>query len=81
MTTKVQHVYAIGDRVAERPKAHGIVAVREEVKQRIAQYRAQRYGTVVGFNNKPNKYNFFIYLSKISDIPLLNKILPNGALN
>jgi len=55
MTTKVQHTYAIGDRVAERPKAHGIVAVREEVKQRIAQYRAQRYGTVVGFNNKPNK--------------------------
>jgi hypothetical protein len=55
MTTKFQHTYAIGDRVAERPKAHGLAAVREETKARIAQYRSQRYGTVVGFNNKPNK--------------------------
>jgi len=54
MTTKVQHTYAIGDRVAERPKAHGLVAVREETKARIAQYRAQRYGTVVGLTSKPN---------------------------
>jgi len=55
MTTKVQYVYAIGDRVAERPKAHGIFAVRNEVKDRIQQYRSQRYGTVVGINLKPNK--------------------------
>ena len=55
MTTKVQYIYAIGDRVAERPKAHGIFAVRNEVKQRIQQYRSQRYGTVVGINLKPNK--------------------------
>lgn len=55
MTTKRQYVYAIGDRVAERPKGHGLVAVREETKQRIAQYRAQRYGTVVGLHFKKNK--------------------------
>jgi len=55
MTTKVQYIYAIGDRVAERPKAHGIFAVRNEVKERIQQYRFQRYGTVVGINLKPNK--------------------------
>lgn len=55
MTTKRQYVYAIGDRVAERPKMHGLVAVREETKQRIAQYRAQRYGTVVGLHFKKNK--------------------------
>jgi hypothetical protein len=35
MTTKVQHTYAIGDRVAERPKAHGLVAVREETKHAL----------------------------------------------
>ena len=55
MTTKVQYAYAIGDRVAERPKAHGIFAVRNENKDRIQQYRSQRYGTVVGINLKPNK--------------------------
>jgi hypothetical protein len=55
MTTKPQHQYNIGDRVAERPKAHGIFAVRNEVKERIQQYRSQRYGTVVGINIKPNR--------------------------
>lgn len=55
MTTKAQQQYAIGDRVAERPKAHGIFAVRQEVKQRIEQYSTQRYGTVVGINIKPNR--------------------------
>jgi len=30
MTAKVPYVYAIGDRVAERPKAHGIFAVRKQ---------------------------------------------------
>jgi hypothetical protein len=52
MTTKVQYAYAIGDRVAERPKAHGIFAVRNEAKDRIRQYRSQRYGTVVGITTK-----------------------------
>ena len=55
MTTKVQHTYSIGERVAERPKSHGIFAVRNEVKDRIQQYRGQRYGTVVGINIKPNR--------------------------
>jgi hypothetical protein len=47
MTTKRKTDYNIGDRVAERPKSHGIFAVRNEVKDRIQQYRSQRYGTVV----------------------------------
>jgi hypothetical protein len=55
MTTKRKTNYNIGDRVAERPKSHGIFAVRNEVKDRIQQYRSQRYGTVVGINIKPNR--------------------------
>jgi hypothetical protein len=55
MSTKPQHQYTIGERVAERPKAHGIFAVRQEVKDRIQQYRGQRYGTVVGMKIKPNR--------------------------
>jgi hypothetical protein len=55
MTTKKKTNYNIGDRVAERPKSHGIFAVRNEVKDRIQQYRSQRYGTVVGINIKPNR--------------------------
>lgn len=53
--SKPQNSYAIGDRVAERPKPHGIIAVRQETKERIAKYRTQRYGTVVGLTSKPNK--------------------------
>ena len=52
MTTKVQYTYNIGDRVAERPKSHGIIAVRNEVKDRVQKYRFQRYGTVVGMTTK-----------------------------
>ena len=52
MSTKRQYNYAIGDRVAERPKIHGIFAVRNEAKDRIRQYRSQRYGTVVGITTK-----------------------------
>jgi hypothetical protein len=55
MTTKRKTDYNIGDRVAERPKSHGIFAVRNEVKDRIQQYRSQRYGTVIGINIKPNR--------------------------
>jgi hypothetical protein len=44
--------YKVGDRVAERPKTHGLMAVRAEVQARIAQYRSQRYGTIVGFSEK-----------------------------
>jgi len=52
MKLKAESVFKIGDRVAERPKAHGIFAIREDVKQRIAQYRTQRYGTVIDISYK-----------------------------
>ena len=35
-------VFQVGDRVAERPKTHGIIAMRKGTKERIAQYRTQR---------------------------------------
>lgn len=54
MTTKKQFSYAIGDRVAERPKVHPFISVRAEVRSLVAQYRNQRYGTVVGFKTKLN---------------------------
>ena len=54
MTTKRQFDYKIGDRVAERPKTHGLFTHNQEVRQRISQYRTQRYGEVVGINYKPN---------------------------
>lgn len=52
MTTKPQYRYAIGDRVAERPKTHGLFTNQPKVIERIAQYRNQRYGTVVGMTTK-----------------------------
>ena len=54
MTTKPQFDYKIGDRVAERPKPHGIYTFNQQTRQRISQYRSQRYGEVVGINYKPN---------------------------
>ena len=54
MSTKKQFSYAIGDCVAERPKTHGIFAVRNEVKERIQQYRTQRYGKVLDIVEKPD---------------------------
>lgn len=54
MTTKRQFSYKIGDRVAERPKIHGVFATRAESLERIKQYRQQRYGKVVGINHKRN---------------------------
>lgn len=53
MPSKKQHTYSIGDRVAERPKTHGLMAVRKEVQDRIAQYRSQRYGTILDIVEKP----------------------------
>ena len=52
--TKPQRTFVIGDRVAERPKHHGLFAVRKEVQDRIAQYRTQRYGTVLAVKLKPD---------------------------
>lgn len=54
MPTKRQFTYTVGDRVAERPKTHGIFAIRNEVKERIQQYRTQRYGNVLDIVEKPN---------------------------
>lgn len=53
MLSKKQHTYSIGDRVAERPKTHGLMTVRKEVQDRIAQYRSQRYGTILDIVEKP----------------------------
>lgn len=39
--------YQPGDRVAERPKVSRFCHVSPETEERIAQYRSQRYGTVV----------------------------------
>jgi hypothetical protein len=52
MSTKRQYTYAIGDRVAERPKTHGLFTNQPHVRERISQYRKQRYGTVVGMTTK-----------------------------
>jgi hypothetical protein len=64
MANERQFVYAIGDRVAERPKMNGLFAVTQEAKQRIAKYRAQRYGTIVGMTTRVNKrgqrHKFFL---------------------
>lgn len=54
MSTKRQFDYTIGDRVAERPKSHGIYARSQQTRERISQYRNQRYGEVVGINYKKN---------------------------
>lgn len=40
--------FKAGDRVAERPKASLLSAIRKESRARVAQYSTQRYGTVVG---------------------------------
>jgi len=52
MSNRAQYQYAIGDRVAERPKTHGIYTRHADVRQRIAQYRTQRYGTVIDIKTK-----------------------------
>lgn len=36
-----------GDRVAERPKTSYISCIRKESREKIQQFQAQRYGTVV----------------------------------
>lgn len=54
MANKPQFQYAIGDRVAERPKTHGIFTNNPGVRQRIAQHRTQRYGTVIDIKSKRN---------------------------
>lgn len=53
MPSQKQPHYKVGDRVAERPKTHGLIAVRKEVQSRIAQFRSQRYGTILKIYEKP----------------------------
>ena len=55
MTSKRQFDYNIGDRVAERPKPSGLLTKYDDVRQRIAKYRTQRYGNVLNIIEKPNK--------------------------
>ena len=55
MTNRRQFTYAVGDRVAERPKPNGLLTKYHDVRQRIAKYRTQRYGHVLGIVEKPNK--------------------------
>lgn len=55
MTNKRQFTYAIGDRVAERPKLRGLLAVRKGAKEQVEKYTTQRYGYVVDIVEKPNK--------------------------
>jgi hypothetical protein len=54
MSTKPQFQFQVGDRVAERPKPHGIFTHSDETRQRIAQYRSQRYGVVLDIKLKPS---------------------------
>ena len=62
MSSKAQFIYNVGDRVAERPKTHSLLAANQETKQRTAQYRNQRYGTVVEVRTKRLKGNRTIKL-------------------
>lgn len=50
-----QYNFNIGDRVAERPKAHGLFAIRKEAQAIASKNRSQRYGTVLGYTTKVNK--------------------------
>jgi hypothetical protein len=52
--TKRLFQYSVGDRIAERPKIHGVFATSSESRERIKQYRNQRYGEVIGVNYKLN---------------------------
>lgn len=55
MSSKRQFDYRIGDRVAERPKTHGLFTRSPELRQQLQKYRTQRYGTVVGMSTRANK--------------------------
>lgn len=51
--SKSQYQFNVGDRVAERPKPHGIFTQCDETRKRIAQYRSQRYGVILDIKLKP----------------------------
>lgn len=52
MASERQYHFSIGDRVAERPKAHGLFAISKESQEIAKRNRSQRYGTVVGYDTK-----------------------------
>jgi hypothetical protein len=54
MTTDRQYIFKIGDRVAERPKLHGIFAGSKQAKAIAIKNHSQRYGTVIGYDTKVN---------------------------
>lgn len=55
MTIKRQYSFNVGDRIAERPKLHALLAVRQESLAIVQRNSSQRYGTVVGHATKINK--------------------------
>jgi len=64
--------FKTGDRVAERPKASVIPNLKTESLERIAQYRTQRYGTVVDCfikesKSRTNKVSRSVYVRVIWD--------------
>ena len=44
---QAKQMFKAGERVAERPKASVIPGLRPESQKIVAQYRSQRYGTVI----------------------------------
>jgi hypothetical protein len=53
--TAAKYDFNIGDRVAERPKSHGLFAVSKEAEEIVKRNRSQRYGTIVGYDTQLNK--------------------------
>ena len=42
MSNRTNRIFQVGDRVAERPKTHGMVAVRAAAREEVAKYRSQQ---------------------------------------
>lgn len=55
MNIKRSRIYNIGDRVAERPKPHGLTTCSAKGEELEALYRSQRYGTVIEVINKTKR--------------------------
>jgi len=53
--TKTQYQFNEGDRVAERPKPHGLFAISNKAREIVARNSTQRYGTVLGHTTKVDK--------------------------
>lgn len=57
--SKSQYQFNVGDRVAERPKPHGIFTQCDEACKRIAQYCSQWYGVVLNTDKQCLAFEFF----------------------